>query len=182
MPRFKGKFRIESTRLPWWDYTTAGWYFMTVCTQRRKCFFGEVEGKSVRLSPIGGIVAEEWKRTEHIRPNVFLDEWVIMPNHLHGILIIQPQRETAPRETFHRDVSTGKNACALKANSLGSIIGQFKSVSTKRIRAAGFSDFAWQPRFYEHIIRNEQSLADIRQYMADNPVKWETDKDNPTFL
>ena len=193
MPWFNGRFRVESIRLPWWDYAAEGWYFITLCTKGRKCFFGEVVDDGVRLSGIGEIVAEEWEKTEEIRSGITLDEFVIMPNHLHGIIVIgsvngkeTPERETSYRETPHRGVSTEELPCdrsgALKANSLGAMIGQFKSVCTKRIRAAGFSDFAWQPRFYEHIIRNEQSLSEIREYIANNPAKWELDKDNPKNL
>ena len=192
MPRTYKRFQRKSIRLPWWDYTTAGWYFVTVCTKQRECVLGVVVDEEVRLSAIGDIVAEEWKRTEHIRSNVLLDEWIVMPNHLHGILILQPssqERSNAGeangmgKETSHRDVATqndvARNPFLLKANSLGSIIGQFKSVATKRIRGAGFSDFGWQPRFYEQIIRNAQALDDIRQYIIDNPTKWERDKDHP---
>lgn len=167
------RYRSASIRLPWWDYSLAGWYFVTICTQDRRCVLGEiVEGETV-LSPAGLVVEEEWRRTATIREHVRLDEFVIMPNHLHGILMFTGGAE----KTSHRDVSTKK--AKLKPDSLGSIIGQFKSVCTKRIRGSGFGPFGWQPRFYEHIIRDESSLENIRQYIVENPVKWELDTDNP---
>ena len=179
MTLFKGKYRVESTRLRGWDYASAGWYFVTLCTRNRECVWGEVVNGAVRLSPMGEIVAEEWRKTEQIRANVALDEWVIMPNHVHGIIVIKnnpivetPHVETPHVETPRRGVST------LKPDSLGSIIGQIKSVCTKRIWAAGFTDFNWQARFYDHIIRSEQSLKAIREYIANNPLNWESDKDN----
>ena len=107
-----------------------------------------------------------------VRQHVELDEFVVMPNHLHGILVINE----GPKKTSHRDVST---KTYLRSQSLGAIIGQFKSVCTKRIRGCGFSRFGWQARFYEHIIRDESSLGNIRQYIVDNPAKWELDDDNP---
>ena len=166
------RYRSDSIRLPWWDYSQAGWYFVTVCTNKRQCVLGEIVEGSVVLTPAGQIVEEEWWRTVTVRPNVSLDEFVIMPNHLHGILVLNGDH----KKTSHRDVSTKSR---LKPYSLGAIIGQFKSVCTKRIRGCGFSRFGWQKNFYEHIIRDEASLGNIRQYIVDNPAKWELDDDNP---
>ena len=166
------RYRHASIRLPWWDYSQAGWYFVTMCTQDRRCVLGEIVEGEVVLSSAGLVVEEEWRRTAMIRDHVNLDEFVIMPNHLHGILVFTGAAE----KTSHRDVSTKSR---LKPHSLGAIIGQFKSVCTKRIRGAGFSQFGWQSRFYEHIIRDEQSVENIRQYIVDNPAKWELDTDNP---
>ncbi len=129
-----------------------------------------MEGDVV-LTSIGQIVEEEWQRTVTVRHNISLDEFVIMPNHLHGILVFTGHAE----KTSHRDVSTKSR---LIAHSLGAIIGQFKSVCTKRIRESGFSQFSWQSNFYEHIIRDEASLEKIRQYIVDNPAKWDEDENN----
>lgn len=199
MTLFQNKYRIASTRLREWDYARVGMYFVTVCTRDRVRFFGEIVSDEMYLSPTGEIVSEEWQKTPQIRPNVELDAWVIMPNHLHGILAIThqmpvskldavetPRRGVSTREdmtgveTFRRNVSTNPNAPAarLQPNSLGSIIGQFKSVCTKRIWALGFRDFAWQSRFYDHVIRNEKSLQKIREYIINNPLRWEEDKEN----
>ena len=120
---------------------------------------------------IGNIVAGEWERTAQIRKNVQLDEWVVMPNHVHGIVVI----EEPSVETTRRVVST-----TIKPDSLGSIIGQFKSIATKRARTAGYPDFAWQPRYYDHIIRNDKSLKKIQDYIMRNPAMWEFDKNNST--
>lgn len=124
------------------------------------------------LTPAGQIVEEEWRRTSAVRHHVNLDEFVIMPNHLHGILVFTGHAE----KTSRRDVSTKAN---LKADSLGAIVGQFKFVCTKRIRESGCSQFSWQSNFYEHIIRDEASLEKIRQYIVDNPSKWDEDENNP---
>jgi REP element-mobilizing transposase RayT len=144
-----------------------------------------VVGTDVELSPIGQIIAQEWQKTEQIRANVKMDEWVIMPNHLHGIVVIEA-RPGAPFQPpdIGRDVPAERlhlpsERPSLKANSLGAIIGQIKSVCTKQILAAGFHDFAWQPRFYDHIIRDETALQNIRRYIVNNPAKWALDEDNP---
>lgn len=128
------------------------------------------------LSAMGEIAAEEWYKTAQIRPNVELDEWIVMPNHIHGIIIIKNQ--PVETETFHRNVSTPR----LKSDSLGAIVGQFKSVCTKRIREAGFYSFGWQTRFHDHIIREQLSLENIRKYIVNNPSKWELDRHNDTNL
>jgi len=104
-----------------------------------------------------------------------LDQFVVMPNHLHGIIVIEESPAVSRASTPRRRASTRPR---LHRNSLGSIIGQFKSVATKRIWAAGYRDFAWQPRFHDHIIRSEPSLNSIRRYIRDNPAKWALDKDN----
>ena len=185
MTLYKNKYRIESARCPHWDYTSNGYYFVTICTHNRQHFFGNVIAGKMQLSDIGVIVAQEWQKTPHLRPNVQLDEWVVMPNHFHGIIIINNPEETFrinnSEKTFRRNVSKN-NKSRLQPNSLGSIIGQFKSVCTKQIRKIGFTDFRWQTRFHDHIIRDEKSLQRIRQYIINNPAKWELDRNNCTNI
>jgi putative transposase len=171
--KFRDRYRVESARLPGWDYRTAGWYFVTVCTKDRIPFFGRVVDGDVILSRMGEIVTEEWQRTPEVRPNVVLDEWILMPNHLHGIIVIVDTPD--PVETPRRGVSTTTGQ-RLMAGSLGAIMGQIKSVCTKRIWAAGDTDFGWQSRFHEHIIRDEGSLQRIRQYIINNPRTWTEDR------
>ena len=173
---YKSKYRIESTRLKEWDYSTPWWYYVTICTKNFKHWFGEVKNGKMILNDLGKIVEEEWLKTKEIRSNVDLDYYVIMPNHFHGNLIIldveTSRRDVSmERETGHRPVST-----QLQPNSLGSIIGQFKSICTKRIHNLGYTQFQWQPRFYDHIIRNDSDLRRIRNYIQNNPFKWELDE------
>jgi REP element-mobilizing transposase RayT len=167
---------VKSTRLQHWDYTSDAWYFVTICTRDRRSTLGQVIDGEMQMSSAGRIVLEEWPRTEEVRGNVCLDEFVVMPNHIHGIVIIEESPLQTQASASHRDASTGRPR--LYANSLGSIVAQFKSVATKRIWDAGFPDFAWQPRFYDHIIRSAESLDAIRRYIRDNPAKWALDKDN----
>lgn len=186
MTLFRDRYRIESARLRGWDYSMDGYYFITVCTKKRECFLGRIENGGMLPSLAGKVVEEEWKRTEQVRPDVRLDAWIMMPNHVHGIVILQNREGKSPvetprfEETPHRGVSTTKDAKAkLHTGSLGAVVGQFKSVSTKRIRAAGVHAFAWQPRFYDRIIRDENALAEIQAYIIDNPNTWEEDEENP---
>lgn len=209
--RFKDEYRAESTRLQAYDYSSPGWYFVTICTKDHVLCLSTVADGSVTLTPIGEIIKEEWTRTPIVRPNIELDSWVIMPNHVHGIIVITDSRPKVGVETFRRNVSlspgpnsetphranaetsqrgtaqtphrgVSTNPSRLKRNSLGSIIGQIKSICTKRSRAAGFVDFAWQERYYDEIIRDEAALDRIRQYIIDNPARWHEDKDNPANL
>ncbi len=183
--RFKNRYRVDSTRLRGWDYGSVGWYFVTVCTRDRRCWLGDVVDGRMRLSQTGATVAEEWRNTAKVRPNVVLDAWVVMPNHLHAILEITPDNTSSPTppvETTRWVVSSPQRAPSptrLHPNTLGSIIGQFKSVCTKRIRAHSPNDFAWQRGFYDRIIRSDKALDNTRRYIAANPSRWDTNKQNP---
>lgn len=180
LPRFNG-YRIESARLTGWDYTQNAAYFVTICTRERLPFLADIVEGAVVLSEAGRIVDEEWRRTSDVRRDVTVDTCIVMPNHLHGILMLNRTMPSVPEtleKTSRRDVSTPR----LVAGSLGAIVGQFKSVCTKRIRETGITDFGWQPRFHDHIIRDEKSLDDIRRYIAGNPLKWELEHDTPENL
>jgi REP element-mobilizing transposase RayT len=188
--KFRNRYRVESARLQGWDYRSAGWYFVTICTKDHVPFFGEVVDGEMVLSSIGSIVADEWQRTPNVRPNVMLDEWMVMPNHLHSIVVLQdrsaemprhgrdapPRRDGPPGRLYGAAGTSRPPPGRLLAGSIGAIVGQVKSVCTKRIWAAGYADFAWQPRFHDHVIRDHESLDRIRQYIANNPAKWEEDR------
>ena len=140
-----------------WNYAGHGWYYVTICTNERHLFFGEVDEEgAMHLNAISEIVKECWLLIPHFRSYVELDEWVIMPHHLHGILVINREEE----EKLPRRWQKG---------SLGAIVNQFKGATTKHIRAMGGTPFAWQRNFYDHIIRNEKDLKRIRTYIINNP-------------
>lgn len=171
---YKNKYRIKSTRLEGWNYNSDGWYFITVCAKDRKIIFGEIESGEMRLNKIGEIIGEEILKTGKIRKNVRIDKWVVMPNHVHMMVIITGNDVETPR----RGVSTKGNP-KWQPNSLGSIINQIKSVCTKRIWQLGYIDFAWQAGYYEHVIRGDDDYQNIGDYIEYNPDKWEWDKNNP---
>ncbi len=166
-------FKIrKKIRLKNYDYSDSGWYFVTICTQNRKCMLGDVVENKIRLNNLGKIIYENWCQIPNYYKNVDLDEFQIMPNHIHGIIIIGRENR-AP--TLKR------------TPTLGQIIAYFKYESTKCINnvvGVGSSDpndkfkKLFQRNYYEHIIRNEKELNKIRQYIKDNPINWDEDEDN----
>jgi len=180
--KFQNKYRIKSTRLENWDYSEDWWYFITICVKDfRKCL-GKIEKGEIKLTKIGFIVNEELEKTEKLRKNVKIDEYVIMPNHVHMILIIDNSyfRNISNKNlNYCRDalqcVCTGSNKFGPQKNNLASIVRGFKGSVKRRCNKLNIN-FKWQARFYEHIIRNEVSLEKIRLYIRNNPYKWEADE------
>ena len=168
----KGRRQRRSIRLPGYDYSQSGAYFVTICSYRRKHRFGEVIDGEVALSVDGRIVREEWFCTADIRKNVTLleDEFVIMPNHIHGIIhlehIVGARRRRAPTsmEQFGKPV----------AGSLSTIIRAYKSKVTRRIniKRGTKGESVWQRGYIERIVRDEKDLTIIRRYISNNPVRW----------
>jgi len=174
--RIKKKYNRRSIRLPGYDYTQEGFYFVTICTYKHKCLFGKIKDGKIYLNKYGEIVKDEWIKTEKIRKNIKIDKFVIMPNHIHGIIIINCVpficRGTLQRAPTHEEF--GKPV----SNSIPTIIRGFKSAVTNRInrirKSPGIS--VWQRNYYEHIIRNEKDYLRIVEYIQNNPLKWEWDK------
>jgi putative transposase len=189
------KHHRRSIRLKGYDYSQAGAYFITIVTQGRACLFGDVVGGEMRLSTWGAIAREEWFRTAKIRPYVRLHdaEFVVMPNHVHGIIwivdddddVVGARRRRAPtgrRAPLSDHDVTVERFGAPVCGSIPTIVRAFKSATTKRVNALRNTPGApvWQRNYYEHIIRNEESLNRIRDYIANNPLQWEWDRENPT--
>ena len=235
--KFKNKYRIESARMPNWNYGWAASYFVTVCTDGRRHFFGKVWHNTMELSPIGEIVKAQWLRTLEIRPdmNLKLGDWVIMPNHMHAIITIGKNQfnsdwaltnsEKSVSRTGSRDemlrVSTAssdrddpnhlhsggsdlddlfrsvddfpvedpdlfadksnignciitKNKFGPQSKNISSIMIGFKSKVTTQARIL-LPWFKWQARYYDHVIRNEESFKNILEYIRNNPKNWKND-------
>ncbi len=168
--------RRRSIRLTGYDYSQNGAYFVTVCTKNRECLLGEIENGEMRLNDAGRIVMEEWIKTAEIRSGIELDACVVMPNHVHGIVVI-----THGRDTLHRRGDRPVAPTGPQPGSVGAIMAGFKSAVTKRINEMRQmpGEPLWQRNYYEHVIRNEDELNRIRQYINDNPAKWDMDKENP---
>jgi len=168
----------RSIRLKGHDYAGAGTYFVTICAQDREPLFGEIVEAEVCLSDLGRIVEEEWLRTPSLRPRIVLGEYVVMPNHMHGIIMVVEGRDTAPPCPYAS--AFGKPV----AGSLSTVIGAFKAMATKRINDLRDTRGArvWQSNYYEHIIRNERELVAIRRYILGNPAQWGADRENPACL
>ncbi|MFN8356389.1 MAG: transposase [Spirosomataceae bacterium] len=185
MPLYKNKYRIESARLRGWDYASEGAYFITICTKDRQHFFGEcAEGKMV-LSTIGAIVQGFWFEIPKHFPSIQLGEFVVMPNHIHGILVIdylESHVETlqSREETLQCNVSTEPTffqQISPKPKSISAIVRSYKAICTKHIKQAFPSvEFGWQERFWDTIIRDNQSFETISNYIVNNPLSWHEDK------
>jgi putative transposase len=159
---FRNKYRVESTRYRGYDYSSPGKYFITICTKNKKPYFGEVVNGKMILSETGQIAEKFWREIPGHFPNIKLDEYIIMPDHIHGIIIIV--------ETPKLGVSTAKLGASTAKLGVSTIINQFKRICTITIKTLGF-DFAWQPRYYDHIIRTRIELYRIRKYIRENPEK-----------
>jgi len=187
MDKYRQKYRIKSTRLPYWDYGSNGYYFVTICTKDKVHWFGKVincrdtkscvstkDAPHMALSPIGKIARKCWTEITHHFPFVTLDEFIVMPNHVHGIIIIdKPHVETHN----HASLQSNGNRFGSQSKNLASIIRGYKIGVTKSARKINLN-FSWQPRFHDHVIRNESALNQIRTYIQFNVEKWEYDREN----
>ncbi len=206
MAKYKNKYRIESARLQTWDYSWSASYFITICTKKRYHYFGKIENGTMELSTIGVIANVLWYEIKNHTRNVILNSFVVMPNHVHGILTLTelPTDNETNINDNDDDVVETRHALSLPSqpppplpqsqppqnkqqtigqkrfqnqgkNTVSSIIGSYKSAVTKHARRLGY-EFAWQTRFHDHIIRNNQSFMQISEYIVNNPKKWKNDK------
>lgn len=181
----------RSIRMPGYDYTQPGAYFITICTHGRACLFND--------PVLRGVAETYWRAIPQQARHVALDAWVIMPNHLHGILVINnPAPSVGARHSLHvlsfmqEHANGAKNAVTPEPfgngspprgappGSLGAIVGSFKAVTARRINSIRHTPGAnvWQRNYYEHVIRNERTLQRIREYISNNPLSWDLDIEN----
>lgn len=177
----------QSIRLKGYDYSKAGAYFITVCTQNRACLFGEIKNREMALNDAGWVVQAVWDNLPNHYPHIALDECIVMPNHMHGIIVIVGAG-LKPAPTMHPDgvdldngLGLDNGAGAIKWHGLPEIVRALKTFSARRINQRRQAPGAklWQRNYYEHIIRNENELNRIREYIVSNPKKWEFDRENP---
>ncbi len=164
-------------RLGHYDYSEAGAYFVTICTSNRACILGDVTKEIAILSPIGQKAMEFWVEMPIHYENIQLDEFIVMPNHIHGIIIITDANKNVGVQNFEPLQNKFRH---IIPKSLGSIIRTYKSALTNWCRKNGFSNFKWQRNYYEHIVRTEKELSRIREYIQNNPVNWALDRENPS--
>jgi len=200
--KFRNKYRIPSARAEWWDYGCNATYFITICTACREHYFGKIESETMHLSPIGTIANNLWYEIKKHANFVELGEFVVMPNHVHGILVLDKpaiiaNATTIPVETRHalslqpqpqyqqRKSQSQKNQPQPKTpgqnrfrnpgkNTISSIIGGYKSAVSKQAHHLGY-EFAWQSRFHDHIIQNDAEYKRVSEYIFNNPANWEID-------
>ena len=186
----------RSIRLPAYDYAQAGAYFVTVCTQNHECLLGEVVDGAMVLSEPGRMVETVWRELPQHYPGVEVDTFVVMPNHVHGIIMLVgagpcacPDNPGQPRQVAGqpRGVSGQPPGVAPTGTmSLPDVVQRFKSLTTARYRHGvlqnrwpPFPGRLWQRNYYERVIRNDEELNGVRQYIVDNPAHWNDDRENP---
>lgn len=170
----------KQLRLPEYDYSSAGFYCETLVTHSRLSLFGSIAGDRIALNPAGSAVEAMLQSVPNRFPQVGIDEYCIMPNHLHAILIIQEQDQAGPE---HEEMNAGSGAGKI---SLPGVMGWFKSMTTHvymdGVQRQGWPRFdgkLWQRSYYEHIIRDENDLTRMREYIVNNPLQWSIDEENP---
>jgi putative transposase len=176
---YQDKYRIESTRLRGWDYRSIGWYFVTICARSHAHIFGQVETGVVHLSPIGRIAESELQQLSHHYDNVQIDEHVVMPNHLHAIVMIGGEHRFSPDGQMSFPTSnTDSTFVPPKAGSLSAIIRSYKGGVTRRCHELGLEQVIWQTRFHDHLMRGDKVISAVREYIRNNPANWGVDREN----
>ena len=179
--------RRRPTRLPHFDYSQQGAYFVTICTRNRACLFGEVVDGEMQLSDVGEVAHTMWERIPTHAPLVETDAWIVMPNHVHGVIFIAGSDTVVSPNTGISPTVGATPASPLQRpsgppkRSLGAIVGSYKSAVSRRINELRRSRGApiWQRNYYEHVIRDDTALNRIRQYIMENPARWAEDPENP---
>ena len=198
MTLYHNKYRVETTRLKGWDYTSDGYYFVTICTHNREHLLGHIQHGKMILNPCGQMVENGWFDLPNHYPNIRLDAFCVMPNHIHGIIVIDNTTtnvvETGFKpvsnissgeliETGFKPVSTGAlstDPSSAKRHGLFEMVRALKTFSARRINELRNTPGqpVWQSRFHDHIVRNDAALQRIRQYIANNPQTWDNDMFN----
>jgi putative transposase len=203
--KFQNKYRISSARASWWDYGNDAAYFITICTRNREHYFGEIVNGEMQLSHVGMLADVMWHEIKNHAQHIELGEFVVMPNHIHGILILHgnendnvntPASKTAPVETRHAlslqipqipqspqqiqstespQTPGQKRFQNQGKNTVSSIIGSYKSAVTKHAHRLGY-EFGWQSRMWDNIIFTAESFVRISEYIQSNPRNWKDDK------
>jgi len=178
------KHHRRSIRLPGYNYAQAGAYFVTVCAQNRECLFGEIVDGKMRLKDAGRMVGSVWEELPRHYAGIDIDAFVVMPNHVHGIIILRDHHVVGA--TPRGCPTSGQAQGPAPTMSLPDVVHRFKSLTTARYRQGvaekGWPPFCrrlWQRNYYEHVIRGEDELNRIRRYIEDNPTMWQMDRENP---
>ena len=187
MDKFQNKYRIPSARAQWWDYANAGACFITICTQNRECYFGEIVETRFIASELGKTAEEYWIEIPVQFQYIELGAYVIMPNHIHGILIINDTPAVETRLIASLQTQQIRQTPAQKTggfagtknpmlnNNISRVIRWYKGICTFNMRKI-HADFQWQSRFHDHIIRDDEEYQRIADYINTNPQNWERDK------
>ena len=169
---YQDKYRIETRRLKGRDYAYPGWYFITICTYEHKSLFGKVVKSEMILNRYGKIVEEEWLKSESIRKEIELNDFVVMPNHFHALIGIDFKNH------IKQETNVNYGVARRKPKSISSLISSFKGAVTRRINEISSTKNikVWQNNYYDHIVRKEELLNKMQGYIKNNPAVWERDK------
>ena len=176
MTQYKNKYRIETNRLKHWDYSSDGYYFLTICTRNRIQWFGEIDNGEMVLSDFGKIVNEQWVQSFEIRDELSKGEFIVMPNHIHGIVVLEND-STDTTGTGTGTVETHGRASLphRKPKSISSFMAGFKSATIREIDKFNRQNPLWQHNYWDRIIRHEKEYQRIAEYIKNNPINWEND-------
>jgi REP-associated tyrosine transposase len=170
----------HSIRLKGRDYSAPGIYFVTICTHDRKCVFGAITEGELQFSLLGRIVRESWVAVPQHFAHTNLHGFVIMPNHLHGLIEIVRQARAQRAAPLQEQASGGDPRPAVRPGSLGAIVRSFKAAVTLRARRElSWIGEIWQSNYFERVVRDGQEFSDAGRYIGENPMKWEWDRENP---
>ena len=172
MTLFQAKYRIESTRLQDWDYGSRGWYFVTICTHNKRPILGVVVDNEVRLSP-AGLIADSQLRALHTHyKNVCVDEYIVMPNHVHAIFMIEGEHCFSPKAKAITVMASQRSFTPPEAGSLSAIVRSYKAGVTLGCRELRIRQTIWQARFHDHLLRGDKVIGAVREYIRNNPANW----------
>ncbi len=179
-----GRRNRRSIRLKGYDYSEAGAYFITICMQNRECLFGHIADGQMILNDTGMMIQIVWNEIPPHYPEIEIDAFIIMPNHIHGIIVIVGAAPCGRPD--HGNGVKGQPQGVARTMSLPDVVHRFKTMTTKRyadgVKEYGWRRFPgklWQRNYYEHVIRNDGERNRIREYIAGNPAQWESDRENP---
>jgi len=177
IPNAAKKRRRKSTRLKDYDYSKSGAYFVTICTKERVNYFGNADKGKIALSRAGNTAYSLWLTIPDRFNTVKIDRFVVMPNHIHGIIIIR--RGLINQTPTAENPECGWILMQNPTQNLGKVVRYFKAKATRIIRRNGLENFDWQRNYHDRIIRNECELNSKREYIINNPLKWDLDRENP---
>ena len=161
-------------RADWWDYAFPAAYFITICTAGRRHYFGRVKEGRIRHTPAGAVADICWHQIKLRRKDVYLPAFCVMPNHIHGVIRIY--QEVFDSERYEEAFDPEMRWQNIGADTISSIVGNYKAGVTRNVRRMGLGEFGWQPNFHDRIIRNEEEYDRIVNYIGENPRRWEIDR------
>jgi len=177
--KYQDLYRIQSSRLQSWDYRCNGAYFITICTKNGIQYFGDITGSEMKLSHIGILADVYWYEIKNHFINVELGGFIVMPNHIHGIILLNntdnSSTETLNLKSLNKQQQNTMTTISPKKGSISTIVRSYKSAVSRNANRLGYN-FSWQSRFHDHIIRNQKSYNHIKEYIKTNPQRWKEDR------